>query len=50
LKIPSAVVGKLEIFSYLEGAVVHYKVLGEGHGAAAAIHESNLLRFLNDKR
>ena len=50
LKKPSGVAGKLEVFSYLEGAVVHYKVLGEGHGAASAIHESNLLRFLEDKR
>jgi hypothetical protein len=28
----------------------YYKVLGEGHGATTAIHESTLLRFLEDRR
>ena len=30
---PTAIEGKLEIFSYLDGDVIHYKVVGEGHGA-----------------
>lgn len=46
---PSSVAGKLEIFSYLDGAIIHYKVLGEGHGAAGAIDETTLLRFLENK-
>jgi poly(3-hydroxybutyrate) depolymerase len=45
-KNPSAVVGKLELFVYLDGAVIHYKVIGEGHGAVNAIPEETLLRFL----
>ena len=47
---PSSTAGKLEIFSYLDGTIVHYKVLGEGHGAAGAIDEATLLRFLETKR
>ena len=47
---PSSTVGKLEVFSYLDGAIIHYKVLGEGHGAAGAIDEATLLRFLENKR
>ena len=50
LKKPSNTVGKLEVFSYLDGAVIHYKALGEGHGAAGAIDETTLLRFLENKR
>lgn len=47
---PSRVAGNLEIFSYLDGAVVHFKVTGEGHGATRAIDEETLLEFLNNKR
>ena len=47
---PSRVVGKLEIFSYLDGDVVHYKVSGEGHGATYAIDEKILLEFLENKQ
>jgi poly(3-hydroxybutyrate) depolymerase len=50
---PTAVDGKLEIFSYLGGEVIHYKVVGEGHGATRAINEQTLLRFIeggNDNR
>ncbi len=47
---PSSTVGKLEVFSYLDGAIIHYKALGEGHGAAGAIEEATLLRFLENKR
>jgi poly(3-hydroxybutyrate) depolymerase len=47
---PSSTVGKLELLSYLDGAIIHYKVLGEGHGAAGAIDEAILLRFLENKR
>ena len=50
LKKPSSTVGKLEVFSYLDGAVIHYKALGEAHGAAGAIDETTLLRFLENKR
>jgi poly(3-hydroxybutyrate) depolymerase len=50
LEKPSSIAGKLEIFSYLDGAIIHYKVLGEGHGAAGAIDEATLLRFLENKR
>ena len=45
---PSRVAGKLEIFSYLGGDVVHYKVTGEGHGATRAINEKALLDFLGN--
>jgi poly(3-hydroxybutyrate) depolymerase len=50
LKKPSSAAGKFEVFSYLDGAVIHYKALGEGHGAVGAIDEANLLRFLENKR
>ena len=50
LEKPSSTDGKLEFFSYLNGAVVHCKVLGEGHGAAGAIDEALLLRFLENRR
>jgi len=43
---PSEVDGNLEKFSYLDGAVVHFKVKGEGHGAMGAISEDRLLSFL----
>ncbi|PAZ03010.1 MAG: hypothetical protein CAK89_03710 [Opitutia bacterium AMD-G3] len=42
---PSRTVGQLEVFSYLDGAVIHYRVPGEGHGAARAIDDATLLRF-----
>ncbi len=41
--------GRLEIFSYLGGDVVHYKVNDEGHGATGAISERTLLAFLSRK-
>ena len=37
---------KLAIFSYLDGDVVHLKVMGEGHGAGRAISEKRLLDWL----
>jgi hypothetical protein len=37
----------LEVFSYLDGDVIHYKVLHEGHGAERGIPEQVLLDFLN---
>ena len=43
---PSIIDGKLEIFSYLNGDVIHYKVVNEGHGALDAISEKILLDFL----
>ena len=38
--------GNLEIFSYLNGDVVHCKVNNEGHGATHRISEEMLLGFL----
>jgi len=46
---PSSVVGELEIFSNLNGAVMRYKVLGGDHDAAGAIDEATLLRFLENR-
>ena len=43
---PSRIDGKLKIFSYLNGDVIHYKVVNEGHGASEAISEEILLEFL----
>jgi poly(3-hydroxybutyrate) depolymerase len=43
---PSRSDGNLEIFSYLNGDVIHYKVINEGHGASRAISEKILLEFL----
>jgi poly(3-hydroxybutyrate) depolymerase len=43
---PSRISGDLEIFSYLEGDVIHYKVKNEGHDAAHGIPEQALLDFL----
>ena len=43
---PSRVDGKLAIFSYLNGDVIHYKVINEGHDASKAISEKILLEFL----
>ncbi|OUT62403.1 MAG: hypothetical protein CBB71_02335 [Rhodopirellula sp. TMED11] len=36
----------VEVFSYLNGDVVHFKVNGEGHGAFRAIDQEKLLQFL----
>ena len=43
---PNHVAGNVEIFSYLGGDVVHYKIVGQGHAAARAINEKTLLQFL----
>ena len=43
---PTRIEGKLEIFSYLNGDVIHYKVVNDGHGALDAIGEKILLEFL----
>ena len=47
LRRPSSTVENVEIFSYLDGDVVHYKVTNEGHGATHGISEDLLLKFLN---
>ena len=49
---PTRIDGNLEIFSYLNGDVIHYKVVNEGHGASRAISEKILIEFLegNDER
>jgi len=49
LRGPSIVKDKLEIFTYLKGDVVHYKVRDEGHGATRAIDEEILLEFIEPK-
>lgn len=43
---PSRIDDNLEIFSYLNDDVIHYKVMDEGHGALRAISEKILLKFL----
>ena len=43
---PSSVEGQLAIFSYLDGDVIHYKVINAGHDASEAISEEVLLGFL----
>lgn len=44
---PSRISGELEVFSYLDGDVVHYKVVNEGHGAVQGISEQVLLDFID---
>ena len=46
---PSRTEGQLEVFSYLGGDVIHYKVVGAGHGATHEISEDILLRFLESR-
>ena len=48
LESPTRSTEKIEVFSYLDGNVVHYKLLGEGHGATRAIGEDVLLSFLTE--
>ena len=43
---PSRIDDTLEIFNYLNGDVIHYKVINVGHGASRAISEKILLEFL----
>jgi poly(3-hydroxybutyrate) depolymerase len=43
---PTRTSGDVQIFSYLNGDVVHYKVNNEGHGAMHGISEVMLLDFL----
>ena len=35
-------------FMYLNGDVIHYKVINEGHGASRAIDEEILVEFSKD--
>ena len=46
---PSRVIGQIEVFSYLDGNVVHFKVNEHGHNATKALSESLLLDFLRDR-
>ena len=48
LATPSWKEGRIEVFSYLDGDVLHYKVVGAGHGATHEISEQSLLNFLED--
>ena len=43
---PSKVNGKIDIFSYLDGDVVHFKVNEHGHNATQALSQKLLLEFL----
>ena len=43
---PTKIKENVEIFSYLDGDVVHCKVKNEGHGATHGISEEILLKFL----
>ena len=43
---PTSVNGKIEEFSYLDGDIIHYKVVDGRHGAWSAIKEDVLLKFL----
>lgn len=45
---PSWKEGRIEVFNYLDGDVLHYKVVGAGHGATHEISEQSLLNFLED--
>ena len=46
---PTSADDKLEVFSYLDGDVIHYKALGEAHGAGRVLNEQMLLDFLKGK-
>lgn len=46
---PSRITADLEVFSYLDGDVVHYKLKNEGHGAVHGIPERVLLDFLEGR-
>jgi len=46
---PNQRTDRCELFSYLNGNVIHYKALGEGHGATRVISEQVLLDFLQGK-
>ena len=39
---------KFDTFSYLNGAVIHYKVKNEAHGAGRVLTDTMLLEFLNN--
>lgn len=43
---PTVVDGNIEMFSYLNGDVIHYKIINAGHNAGSAIKEDVILRFL----
>jgi poly(3-hydroxybutyrate) depolymerase len=45
---PTRHVGRPEIFSYLDGDVIYYKVVDEGHGATRAISEEVLMGFIEN--
>ncbi|MEM7476292.1 MAG: hypothetical protein AAF483_14960 [Planctomycetota bacterium] len=49
LSSPTHRIGPLEVFSYLNGAVVHVKVNRQGHGAGGAVRPETLLDFLDGR-
>jgi poly(3-hydroxybutyrate) depolymerase len=46
---PTATSDRTEKTVYLDGDVVHYKILGEGHGASRSLSEAMLLQFLEPR-
>ncbi|MEO1618647.1 MAG: hypothetical protein AAFV88_22550 [Planctomycetota bacterium] len=44
---PTRTIENAEVFRYLDGDVVHYKAINEGHGATHGISEKLLLDFLD---
>lgn len=42
---PNQIEGDLQVFSYLNGNVIHYKAVGKGHNATGALTEKMLLDF-----
>ncbi len=47
---PTAAGSNIEMFSYLNGDVIHYKVINAGHNAGRAIKEDVILEFLEGRR
>lgn len=44
---PNKTVGNLEVYSYLDGDVVHIKVKNQGHNATSEVSEQQLLDFMS---
>ena len=47
LRQPSESSEEMDVFSYLDGAVVHYKMKTRAHNAGGALTEVMLFEFLN---
>ncbi|MDG1149683.1 MAG: hypothetical protein P8N70_05020, partial [Akkermansiaceae bacterium] len=46
---PGKVDGKIEVFSYLDGDIVHFKVKEHGHNATRVLSDELLLEFVQGK-